>query len=380
MGPLDGIKIVEFAGIGPGPMCAMLLADLGATVLRIDRAQPVDLGQRRPDKYNLLLRNRRMIRTDLKREDAREMALRLVSGADALIEGFRPGVMERLGLGPDVCARRNPRLVYGRMTGWGQEGPLAQAAGHDLNYIALSGALSAIGRRGAPPTPPLNLVADYGGGALYLALGVLAAIIEARASGKGQVVDAAMVDGATSLMTSIYGMHAAGLHHPQRGMNNTDSGAYYYDAYECADGQWISVAAIEGRFHAELLRLLEIDPRAIGDQNDRANWPKGREVLTARFRTRTRDEWCALLEGTDVCFAPVLTLAEAPHHPHMRARGTFIDIDGVTQPAPAPRFSRSVPPPPRSAEQTVGSSAEDALAGWLDAAEIAALKASGTLA
>ena len=380
MGPLAGIRIVEFAGIGPGPMCAMLLADLGATVLRIDRAQPVDLGQRRPDRYNLLLRNRKMIRVDLKREDAREMALRLASRADALIEGFRPGVMERLGLGPEACMRRNARLVYGRMTGWGQEGPLAQAAGHDLNYIALSGALGAIGRRGAPPTPPLNLVADYGGGALYLALGVCAAIIEARSSGKGQVVDAAMVDGATSLMTSIYGMHAAGLHHPERGMNNTDSGAYYYDAYQCADGQWISVAAIEGRFHAELLRLLGIDPGEIGDQNDRANWPKGRELLSARFRARPRAEWCALLEGTDVCFAPVLSLDEAPQHPHMRARGTFIDIDGVTQPAPAPRFSRSVAPTPTSAARTVKSTAEDALAEWMDAAEIAALKAAGTLA
>ena len=380
MGPLAGIKIVEFAGIGPGPMCAMLLADLGATVLRIDRAQPIELGQRRPDKYNLLLRNRKMIRIDLKRDAALELALRLVARADALIEGFRPGVMERLGLGPDICLRRNPRLVYGRMTGWGQEGPLAQAAGHDLNYIALSGVLASIGRYGAPPTPPLNLVADFGGGALYLALGVLAAIIEARASGKGQVVDAAMVDGAASLMTSVYGAHEAGLWRAERGTNTTDTGAYYYDVYECADGQWISIASIEGRFHAELLRRLEIDPSEIGDQNDPANWPKGRERLAARFRTRTRPEWCAALEGTDACFAPVLSMREAPQHAHMRARGTFIEIDGVTQPAPAPRFSRSIAPHPTSAEQTFKSTPEEALGEWMDAADIAALKASAIVA
>ena len=379
MGPLNGIKIVEFAGIGPGPMCAMLLADLGATVLRIDRAQPIELGQRRPDKYNLLLRNRKMIRMDLKRADALELALRLVARADALIEGFRPGVMERLGLGPDICLKRNPRLVYGRMTGWGQDGPLAQAAGHDLNYIALAGALGAIGRRGAPPTPPLNLVADFGGGALYLALGVLAAIIEARSSGKGQVVDAAMIDGAASLMTSIYGMHAGGLMRPERGTNTTDSGAYFYDAYECADGQWISVAAIESRFHAELLRLLEIDPAAIGDQNDPANWPKGRELFAARFRARPRAAWCTLLEGTDVCFAPVLSLADAPRHPHMQARGTFVEIDGVPQPGPAPRFSRSALPLPTSCEQTIRSTIEDALGGWMDPEEIGALEAAGTV-
>jgi crotonobetainyl-CoA:carnitine CoA-transferase CaiB-like acyl-CoA transferase len=288
--------------------------------------------------------------------------------------------MERLGLGPDVCMRRNPRLVYGRMTGWGQDGPLAQAAGHDLNYIALCGVLGAIGRRGAPPTPPLNLVADFGGGALYLALGVLAAIIEARSSGAGQVVDAAMVDGAASLMTSHYGMHAAGLLRPERGMNSTDSGAYYYDAYECADGLWISVAAIEGRFHAELLRLLGIDKDAIGEQHDPANWARGRELFAARFRSRTRAEWCAALEGTDVCFAPVLSLAEAPRHPHMQARNTFIDVDGVTQPAPAPRFSRTAPSAPTSAERTFGSTAEDALAAWLDPGEIAALKANATVA
>jgi crotonobetainyl-CoA:carnitine CoA-transferase CaiB-like acyl-CoA transferase len=379
MGPLHGIKIVEFAGIGPGPMCAMLLADLGATVLRIDRAQPVDLGQRRPDRYNLLLRSRKVIRVDLKNPAARELALRLAGRADALLEGFRPGVMERLGLGPEACFARNPRLVYGRMTGWGQEGPLAQAAGHDINYIALAGVLGTIGRRGGAPTPPLNLVADFGGGALYLALGVLAAIIEARSSGQGQIVDAAMIDGAASLMTSIYGMHAGGLMNPERGTNTTDSGAYFYDAYECADGLWVSVAAIEGRFHAELLRRLEIDPDAIGDQQDRTKWPKAREIFTAKFRSRPRAHWCALLEGTDACFAPVLSLDEAPRHPHMQARKSFVDVEGVLQPAPAPRFSRTPLAKPTPPEQALNATVEDALAAWMDAEEIAALKSADTV-
>jgi len=380
MGPLQGVKVIEFAGIGPGPMCAMLLADMGATVLRIDRSTEVDLGQRRPPRYNLLLRSRKAIRLDLKRDAAVALALELVERADALLEGFRPGVMERLGLGPDVCLARNPRLAYGRMTGWGQEGPLAAAAGHDLNYLALSGALGAIGRKGGPPTPPLNLVADYGGGALYLAFGLLAAVLHARSTGTGQVVDAAMVDGVASLMTSVYGLHGAGTFKAERGSNVTDSGAYFYDVYQCADGQWISIAPIEGRFHAELLRRLEIDPQAIGAQWDSAHWPQARAVLAARFLTRTRDAWCSLLEGTDVCFAPVLSLEEAPRHPHLRARGTFIDIDGVVQPAPAPRFSRTPAAVPESAERALDATPAQALAGWLDAEEIAALTAAGTLA
>jgi alpha-methylacyl-CoA racemase len=293
-----------------------------------------------------------------------------------LIEGFRPGVMERLGLGPDACLGRNPRLVYGRVTGWGQHGPLAQAAGHDLNYIALTGALHSIGRRGAPPTPPLNLLGDYAGGSLYLALGLLAAIIEARQSGAGQVVDAAMIDGAASLMTSPYGLHAAGLMSLERGTNTTDSGAYYYDVYECADGKWISVAPIEGRFHAELLRLIGVDPAQIGEQRDRASWERARAVLAAAFRRRTRDEWCTLLEGSDACFAPVLTMAEAPGHAHMRARETFVDIDGVVQPAPAPRFSRTAPGRPTPPE---APEAGRALAGWLAPEEIAALHEHGVL-
>ena len=261
MGPLSGLKIIEFAGIGPGPMCAMLLADMGAQVLRIDRAEPVDLGSKRPPRFDLLRRNRQIIRLDLKRSEAVEFALDLVAKADGLVEGFRPGVMERLGLGPDVCLARNKRLVFGRMTGWGQDGPMANAAGHDLNYIALTGVLDAIGRKDGPPAPPLNLVGDFGGGALYLAMGMLAAMLECKSSGHGQVVDAAMVDGASSLMTAAYGMHAAGLSDGGRGGNMLDSGAYYYDVYECADGKYVSIACIEGKFHAELLARLGIDPQ-----------------------------------------------------------------------------------------------------------------------
>ena len=376
MGPLNGIKIVELAGIGPGPMCAMLLADLGATVLRIDRKEPVDLGTPRPLKYNLLMRNRKSIALDLKQPAAVALVLDLVSGADALIEGFRPGVVERLGLGPDVCLARNPRLVYGRMTGWGQSGPLAPAAGHDLNYIALTGALDAIGRKGAPPTPPLNLLGDYAGGSLYLAMGMLAAIIEARQSGKGQVVDAAIVDGAASLMTSIFGLHAGGLVSLERGTNTLDSGAYYYDVYECADGKWVSVAPIEGRFHAEFLRLVGVAPEEIGEQRDRKSWDRARAVLAKKFKARTRQEWCERLEGSDACFAPVLSIAEAPQHEHLRARETFIEIDGVVQPAPAPRFSRTVPGKPTAPE---APDAERALADWLADDAVAKLKAEGVL-
>ena len=376
MGPLAGVKVVELAGIGPGPMCAMLLADLGATVIRIDRKQPVELGTARPLRYNLLLRNRRSIAVDLKQADARELVLKLVGRADALIEGFRPGVAERLGLGPDACLARNARLVYGRMTGWGQEGPLAHAAGHDLNYIALTGALHAIGREGEAPTPPLNLLGDYAGGSLYLAMGILAAIIEARQSGKGQIVDAAIVDGTASLMTSMYGLFGAGLTSLERGTNVLDSGAYYYDVYRCADGEWVSVAPIEGRFHAELLKLLDIAPEEIGDQRDRKSWDRAKAALAAKFRTRPRDEWVRLLEGTDACFAPVLSMAEAPRHPHIAARETFIEIDGVTQPAPAPRFSRTTPDKPTAPE---APDAKRALEGWLSAEEVQALQSAGVV-
>jgi alpha-methylacyl-CoA racemase len=371
MGPLSGVKIIEFAGIGPAPLAAMLLADMGATVLLIDRATPADLGVPLAQNIDFTKRNQAIVRIDLKRPDAVAAVLRLVDGADALIEGFRPGVMERLGLGPDLCLRRNPRLAYGRVTGWGQEGPLAHAAGHDLNYIALTGALHAIGREGQPPTPPLNLVGDYGGGALYLVTGLLAAIVCARATGQGQVVDAAMVDGALSLMTPIYAMKAGGRMSAPRGKNQLDSGAYYYEVYQCADGEYVSVASIEGRFHAELLQLLEIDPATLPEQRDRTGWPRVKAMLAERFRTRTRAEWCALLEGSDACFAPVLSMDEASTHPHNRARGAFIEVGGVAQPAPAPRFSHSLAPPP----QPPGSvDARETLAAFgLSAGEIGAI-------
>jgi crotonobetainyl-CoA:carnitine CoA-transferase CaiB-like acyl-CoA transferase len=376
LGPLKGVKIVELAGIGPGPMCAMLLADLGATVLRVDRKDQVDLGTPRPLEFNLLLRNRKSIAVDLKQPAAVDLVLGLVGQADALIEGFRPGVTERLGLGPTECLRRNPKLVYGRMTGWGQSGPLAHAAGHDLNYIALTGALHAIGRRGAAPTPPLNLLGDYAGGSLYLAMGILAAIIEARRSGQGQVVDAAIVDGTASLLTSAFGMYGAGLFSLERGTNSLDSGAHYYDVYECADGEWISVAAIEERFYAELLRILGISPGEIGTQRDRKNWARGKELFARAFRSKTRDEWCRLLEGTDACFAPVLSMAEAPLHAQVKARKTFIEVGGIEQPAPAPRFSRTPPDKPTPPE---APDADRALEGWLAPEEIGALKSSGVL-
>src|SRR3984893_14690118 len=379
MGPLAGIKIIEFAGIGPCPMAAMMLAEMGATVLRIDRVADSDLGLPLPTKFEVLKRSRHIIRLDLKRPEAVALTLRLIEQSDALIEGFRPKVMERLGLGPDICLARNPRLVFGRVTGWGQEGPLAHAAGHDLNYIALTGALHAIGRAGSPPTPPLNLLGDFAGGALYLALGLVCGILEAQRSGEGQVVDAAMVDGTASLMTAFHGMVAAGLGRHERGTNFNDTGAHFYEAYECADGRWISVAAIEGKFYAELLRRLDIDPATMPPQMDGERWPEAKTRLAALFRTRTREEWCGLLEGTDACFAPVLTTDEAPHHPHLAARGTYVEIDGIVQPAPAPRFSRSVldlpiPPQPNGPDE-----AEAALAAWLEPVEIKVLRAAGTL-
>jgi alpha-methylacyl-CoA racemase len=379
VGPLAGIRVVELAGIGPGPMCAMLLADLGATVLRIERPGGSDLGVARPRHLDLLLRGRRSIALDLKSPAGTALALRLVERADALIEGFRPGVAERLGLGPQDCLARNRRLVYGRVTGWGQDGPLAQAAGHDINYIALTGALHAFGRRGGPPTPPLNLIGDYAGGALYLAFGLVCGILEARQSGAGQIIDAAMVDGAASLMTAFHGMVAAGLATHERGTNHLDTGAHFYNAYECADGRWISIASIEGKFYAELLRRLDIDPATLPDQMDREAWPQMQARFAALFKTRTAGEWCALLEGTDACFAPVLTTDEAALHPHNKARGTYVEIAGVVQPAPAPRFSRTrpdlpIPPQPDGAED-----AEAALGPWLDPAEIVALKAAGTI-
>jgi alpha-methylacyl-CoA racemase len=379
MGPLAGYKIVEMAGIGPAPMAAMLLADLGAEVLRVDRQQPSGLGVPSDARFQILHRSRHAIAVDLKNAQGVALVLRLVGSADALIEGFRPGVMERLGLGPKPCLEHNPRLVYGRMTGWGQEGPLAGAAGHDLNYIALAGVLGAIGRAGQPPTPPLNLIGDFGGGALYLALGVVAALLEAQRSGKGQIVDAAMVDGAASLMSMFYALHAAGSMTETRGTNVLDSGAFFYDVYECADGKYVALASIEDKFLEEFLRRVGIDAREMPPKMDRGQWPAAKAKLAARFKTKTREEWCRLLEGSDACFAPVLSLAEAPAHPHNLARGTFVEVDGIVQPAPAPRFSRTPsrrPTPP----EAPGERGVQSLARWgLPAEEIAALRSCGAL-
>lgn len=379
MGPLAGIKMVEIAGLGPAPMCAMLFADLGATVIRIERKALTDLGLKRPRKYDLLLRSRPAIAVDLKTRAGVDLVLELVQQADVLIEGFRPGVMERLGLAPDICLGRNARLVYGRVTGWGQEGPLAQAAGHDLNYVALTGAINAMGRRGEPPAIPLSMVGDFGGGALYLAFGLLAALLEARQSGKGQVVDAAMVDGVASMQTIFLGMRAAGLWRDERGTNAIDSGSHFYQVYECADGKWICVAAVEDRFYADLLRRLGIEPGTLGEQMEPANWPQAKALLAARFKQKTRAEWCALLEGTDACFAPVLSWREAPSHPHLSERQTFCEIDGVVQPAVAPRFSRSLPNRPTLPQDITPEGTDRALAAWLDTEAIAALRAAGTL-
>jgi alpha-methylacyl-CoA racemase len=379
MGPLAGFKIIEMVGIGPAPMCAMLLADLGATVLRVDRQQPSGLGLPNHTRFQILHRSRHAIAVDLKKREGVDLVLRLADSADALIEGFRPGVMERLGLGPDQCLARNPKLVFGRMTGWGQEGPLAQAAGHDLNYIALAGVLHSIGRAGGPPTPPLNLVGDFGGGALYLAFGLVCALLEAQRSGKGQVVDAAMVDGAASLMSIFYALHAAGSFSLKRGENVLDSGAFFYDVYECADGKYISLASIEDKFLEEFLRRMEIDAKEMPGKMDKARWPEAKAKLARRFKSKTRDEWCRLLEGSDACFAPVLTLEEAPAHPHNAARGSFVEVDGIVQPAPAPRFSRtpaSMPTPP----EEPGERGIQSLARWgLSETDIAQYRRSGAL-
>lgn len=364
MGPLHGLKIIELASIGPAPFAAMLLADLGATVISIHRATPGSIGIERPIEYQIQFRNRRSLAVDLKSTLGRDLVLALVNEADGLIEGFRPGVTERLGLGPDTCLARRPCLVYGRMTGWGQTGPLSQAAGHDLNYIAITGVLDWMGRSGHPPTPPLNLVGDYGGGGLYLALGMLAAVLEARQSGLGQVVDAAIVDGTASLATTVFGLHAAGLM-GARGTNILDGGAPFYDVYRCKDGKYISIAPIEQKFFEDLCRRLEIQPSALGPQNDRVSWPKTKEFLKQVFASKTRDEWCLLLEGTDACFSPVLSAAEAPFHPQLQARNTFVEIQGVQQPAPAPRFSRTVPGLPVPPGIPSQQNQKETLESWL---------------
>jgi alpha-methylacyl-CoA racemase len=378
-GPLAGTRVIELAGVGPGPMCAMLLADLGATVLRIERKGPVELGIRRPLKYDLLLRSRKSIALDLKDPAAVAVALQLISKADALIEGFRPGVTERLGLGPDVCLQRNPKLIYGRMTGWGQTGPLAQTAGHDIGYIALTGVLNAIGRRNAPPTIPLNLLGDYAGGSLFLALGIVAALLEAQKSGSGQVIDAAMVDGAACLATTFFGMHAAGMLNPRRGTNISDSGSHFYDVYQCADDKWISVGPLEARFYAELLKGLELDPAILGPQEDPKAWEMAKPVMAARFRTRSRDKWASIFANTDACVVPVLNWDEAPRHPHLRERGTFVEVDGVIQPGPAPRFSRTPPGVPTPPEPISPANTDAALGPWASEAQVMSWRASGTL-
>jgi alpha-methylacyl-CoA racemase len=373
-GPLAGLKVVEMAGLGPGPFCAMMLADMGAKVIRIERP-PTGAPQIVGGKFDVTTRGRPALAIDLRQPAAVATVLELIAGADVLIEGFRPGVMERLGLGPDVCMARNPKLVYGRMTGWGQHGPLAKAAGHDINYIALSGVLNAIGRPDDAPSPPLNLVGDYGGGAMMLAFGVMCALHEAQRSGQGQVIDAAMTDGAALLAATMYGLKAAGAWTNQRGENLLDGGAHFYDTYACADGRHVAIGAIEPQFYALLLERCGLIDPAFDAQNDTDRWPVLKLRMADVFRTRTRDEWCTLLEGTDACFAPVLDWDEAPQHAHNRARETFITIDGVVQPAPAPRFSRTPAGTPTGAGTSPG--AESVLRDWGIAAEtVAGLRAA----
>lgn len=373
-GPLTGLKIVEFAGIGPGPFCGMLLSDLGADVVRIDRK-----GQGRGAPSDITSRGRRSVALDLKTPEAVEACLKLMDTADAVIEGFRPGVMERLGLGPDVALKRNPKLVFGRMTGWGQTGPYAQAAGHDMNYIAITGALHAIGTEDKP-IPPLNLVGDFGGGALYLAFGLLAGVIKARESGQGQVIDCAMSDGAASLMAMFYGFKAAGMWKEERRSNLLDGGAHFYDTYQCSDGKWVSIGSIEPQFYALLLEKTGINDPEFQKQHDRSAWGSLRQKLAHVIAQKTQAEWTAIMGGTDVCFAPVLDLDEAPKHPHNVARQTFVDLGGVVQPAPAPRFSATPgaiqgPPP------SIGAHDREALSDWgFSDAEIAGLQSAGALA
>jgi alpha-methylacyl-CoA racemase len=361
-GPLTGYRVVELAGIGPAPFAAMLLADMGAEVIRIDRTLAAGAGI--PKQIDLLTRSRRSVALDLKNPAAIDTLLRLVESADALLEGFRPGVMERLGIGPEVCMERNPKLVYGRMTGWGQDGPYANAAGHDINYIALAGALAHFGRRGELPVPPLNMIGDFGGGGMFLAFGVVCGILEAQRSGLGQVVDAAMIDGSAILMSMFWGFRAGGHNENARGSNVLDTGAHFYDVYECADGGVISVGSIEPQFYAELLRLAGVaDDVTFDRQMDPSTWQPAKARLTEVFKSKTRAEWCEVMEMTDVCFAPVLTMGEALEHPHHQARDSFVSIDGLPQPKPAPRFSRTVPeiqgPPCRPGQHT-----REVLAGW----------------
>ncbi|MAG55409.1 MAG: carnitine dehydratase [Planctomycetes bacterium] len=373
-GPLAGIKVLEVAGIGPGPFCGMMLSDMGADVVRIDRADKVRGGDPASPPPDVLARGRRSVAVDLKQPDGVETVLKLVEQSDVLFEGFRPGVMERLGLGPDVCLERNPKIVYGRMTGWGQEGPYSQMAGHDINYIALTGALDAIGRQGQNPTPPLNLVGDFGGGGMLLAFGIATALVESGRSGKGQVVDAAMVDGAATLMGFFAGLGAMGAWTEGRGTNLLDSGAHFYETYETSDGKFISLGSMEPQFYAELLEKLGLADEDLPHQMDKSGWPLLKARFETLFKTRTRDQWCGLLDGSDVCFAPVLALSEVKDHPHIQHRQTVVERNGLVQPAPSPRFGRTEPalgrPPAHPGQHT-----DDVLTSFgFPSAEIARLR------
>ena len=380
MGPLKGVRIIEMAGIGPAPFCGMMLSDMGAEIIRVDRSDGADLGlPGREPRFEVLHRGRQSVAVDVKSEAGRDIVRRLVKDADALIEGFRPGVMERLGLGPQALWEVNPRLVFGRMTGFGQDGPMARRAGHDINYIALSGALHAIGQKDGPPIPPLNLVGDFGGGGMLLAFGVVCGILEARTSGKGQVVDAAMVDGASLLMAGIYGFLGSGMWKDERGENILDTGAPWYGVYETKDGKWVSIGSIEKRFYADLLERLGIAGEDLPKQYDRARWPELAKRYAEVFKTRTRDEWCTVFADSDACFAPVLAMKEVGTHPHNVARATFVERDGVVQPAPGPRFSRT-PPEIAGSPKAAGTDSEAVLkAAGYTPSEIAAFIESGVV-
>jgi alpha-methylacyl-CoA racemase len=381
-GPLDGIRIIEIAGIGPGPFAGFMLADLGADIIKVDRAQAVRGGDPSSPPGDTLQRGRRSIGVDLKSPEGVEVVLQLCEKADAIFEPFRPGVAERLGIGPDVALARNPKLVYGRMTGWGQDGPYALTAGHDINYIALAGSLFHIGRAGEPPTPPLNLVGDFGGGGMLLAYGMVAALLHAARTGEGQVVDAAMVDGAASLMMMFHAFSAMGLHDAEhRGTSMLDTGAPFYDVFECADGEYVSIGSIEPQFYAQLLEHTGLAGEDLPHQMDRENWGTTKARFTEVFKTKTRDEWCEIMEGTDVCFAPVLRMSEAAKHPHNVHRGTFIERDGITQPAPAPRFS-ATPGEVQRSPSHAGQHTDEVLGEWLglDGDGVAKLRAGGAIA
>lgn len=378
-GPLAGVKVIEMVGLGATPFCAMMLADMGAEVIRVDRPGGNELMRIVAPQFDTMARSRRSLALDLKRDGAIDAVLRMVEQADILLEGFRPGVMERLGLGPDKCFARNPKLVYGRLTGWGQDGPLAQAAGHDLNYIALSGVLHTIGKPDEAPSPPMNFLGDMAGGGMSLAFGVLCALHETGRSGRGQVVDAAMLDGSALLATMNWGLFGAGIVRNERGVNTIDGASHFYNCYVCADGKYLAVASAEPQFYALLRKLAGLEDASFDAQNDPDRWPQQKEKLARVFRTKTRSEWCALMEGTDVCFAPVLDWREAPQHPHNVARQVFIDVGGVVQPAPAPRFSRTPAAKP-TAPVPPGSNTEEVLRDWgFEPKDIESLRATGAI-